>query len=102
STPLSLRNAIPISDEVGDFIIQARDTIRKIIWGEDKRLLAIVGPCSIHDTAQALDYATRLKKLKDEVQDQIYIVMRVYFEKPRTVLGWKGMIYDPHLDDSFD
>lgn len=102
STPLSLRNAIPISDETADFIIQARNDIRKIIWGEDKRLLAIVGPCSIHCIEQAMDYAERLKKLRDEVGDQIYIVMRVYFEKPRTVLGWKGLIYDPHLDDSFD
>ncbi len=102
ATPLSLRQAIPLSDKVAASIVKARSTVRDIIWHRDKRLLAIVGPCSIHNPDQALDYAQRLVKLQEAVKDQIYIVMRVYFEKPRTVLGWKGLIYDPHLDDSFD
>jgi 3-deoxy-7-phosphoheptulonate synthase len=102
STPLALREAYPLSEKTAELVIKARDEVRDIIWHRDKRLLAIVGPCSIHNTDQALDYAERLVKLREEVKDTINIVMRVYFEKPRTVLGWKGLIYDPHLDDSFD
>lgn len=102
STPIAMRQAIPITDEAANTVATAREDIRNIIWGRDNRMLAIVGPCSIHDTEQAYDYAKRLAKLQKEVQDQIYVVMRVYFEKPRTILGWKGLIYDPHIDDSFD
>ncbi len=102
STPKSLRESLMVSDSVSDLVHEARNTIRDIIWGRDKRLVAIIGPCSIHCIDQAMDYAKRLKQLREQVKDQIYIVMRVYFEKPRTVLGWKGLIYDPHLDDSFD
>lgn len=102
STPLAMREAFPLTDATAEHVIKARDEVRDIIWGNDKRLLAIVGPCSIHNTDQALDYAKKLVKLREEVKDTINVVMRVYFEKPRTVLGWKGLIYDPHLDDSFD
>jgi 3-deoxy-7-phosphoheptulonate synthase len=100
--PVSLHESIPISFEAAEIIVNARKQVKKIVDLEDKRLLAIVGPCSIHDPKQALEYASKLKKLRDEVQDQIFIVMRVYFEKPRTILGWKGLIYDPYIDDSFD
>lgn len=102
STPQSLRESMATSEAASNLVVEARNTIRDIVWGRDKRLVAIVGPCSIHCTEQAIDYAKKLKELRKEVEDQIYIVMRVYFEKPRTVLGWKGLIYDPHLDDSFD
>ncbi|MCE2929650.1 MAG: 3-deoxy-7-phosphoheptulonate synthase [Candidatus Caenarcaniphilales bacterium] len=102
STPQALRDALPIDDLSATTVVKARKEVRDIIWGKDKRLLAIVGPCSIHDIDQALEYARLLQKLSKEVENEIKIVMRVYFEKPRTVLGWKGMIYDPHLDDSFD
>ncbi|SMN10612.1 2-keto-3-deoxy-D-arabino-heptulosonate-7-phosphate synthase I alpha [uncultured Candidatus Thioglobus sp.] len=85
-----------------DFIIQARQTITDIIKGKDKRLLVVVGPCSIHDPKAAIEYAERLAKLRDELQEDVFIVMRVYFEKPRTTVGWKGLIYDPDLDDSFN
>ncbi|MDA0773069.1 MAG: 3-deoxy-7-phosphoheptulonate synthase [Cyanobacteria bacterium] len=102
STPLAMREALPLPDAVAEMIIKARQDVRDIMWHRDDRLLAIVGPCSIHDTEQALEYARRLVKLREEVKDTINIVMRVYFEKPRTVLGWKGLIYDPHIDDSFD
>lgn len=102
STPIAMREAFPISSELASSIVKAREEVRDIIWQKDDRLLAIVGPCSIHDTEQALDYARRLIELREAVKDKINIVMRVYFEKPRTVLGWKGLIYDPHIDDSFD
>lgn len=84
------------------FIALSRETIHRIISGEDKRLLLIVGPCSIHDPQAGLEYAQKLKLLSDKVADRIYIIMRAYFEKPRTSLGWKGLIMDPHLDGSFD
>ncbi len=102
STPLSLHETIPLSEKAAETIVQSREDIKNIINLEDKRMLAIVGPCSIHDEKQAIEYAEKLKKLRDEVSEQILVVMRVYFEKPRTILGWKGLIYDPHIDDSFD
>jgi 3-deoxy-7-phosphoheptulonate synthase len=101
-TPESLYEAIPISDAAAQMVLESRQIASDIINGRDKRLLAIIGPCSIHDTQLAYDYAKRLQKLHEEVKDSIYIVMRVYFEKPRTVLGWKGLINDPHLDGTFD
>lgn len=100
--PVSLHASIPISPEAAETIVNARNEVKKIVDLEDRRLLAIVGPCSIHDPEQALEYARKLKTLRDEISDQILVVMRVYFEKPRTVLGWKGLIYDPYIDDSFD
>ncbi|MBL1378346.1 3-deoxy-7-phosphoheptulonate synthase [Zobellella iuensis] len=101
-TPAELKAKLPISDRALAFIGQARQTISDIIHRKDHRLLVICGPCSIHDIDAAKEYATRLKKLHDDYRDSLYIVMRVYFEKPRTTVGWKGFINDPHLDGSFD
>ncbi|SFV86486.1 2-keto-3-deoxy-D-arabino-heptulosonate-7-phosphate synthase I alpha [hydrothermal vent metagenome] len=83
-----------------NFIVEARQTIANIMKGKDKRLLVVVGPCSIHDTGAAIEYAEKLATLRDELKDDLFIVMRVYFEKPRTTIGWKGLIYDPDLDNS--
>ncbi len=85
-------------DAQAEFVVKARQTIHDIIFADDKRLLLIVGPCSIHDVRSGRDYAERLATLAREVSDRIYVVMRVYFEKPRTTVGWKGLILDPHLD----
>ena len=101
-TPEELKNRIPVSDDAKAFIGQARQQIADIIQGKDHRLLVICGPCSIHDLDAAKDYATRLKALHDKYSDTLYIVMRVYFEKPRTTVGWKGFINDPNLDGTFD
>ncbi|WP_417614564.1 3-deoxy-7-phosphoheptulonate synthase [Oceanisphaera sp.] len=101
-TPAELKAKLPISQPALDFIGQARQTLSNIIQRKDHRLMVICGPCSIHDVDAAKEYATRLKKLHDEYSDSLYIVMRVYFEKPRTTVGWKGFINDPHLDGSFD
>lgn len=98
--PEYLCREIRRSDATAAFVADARDTIRNIIFGKDPRLLAIVGPCSIHDASAGIEYAKRLAALKQELQDRIYIVMRVYFEKPRTTVGWKGLIMDPDLDGS--
>lgn len=100
-TPAQLKAELPLSEQAQQRVKTARETIYGILDGRDKRLFAVVGPCSIHDPIAALDYARRLKQLADEVQDTLYLVMRVYFEKPRTSIGWKGLINDPHLDDSF-
>ena len=100
-TPEQLWEDQPMSEQVRATVMQSRQVIWDILDGGDKRLFVVVGPCSIHDTAAAMDYARRLKDLADELSDTLYIVMRVYFEKPRTTVGWKGLINDPHLDDSF-
>lgn len=100
-TPEQLKLQLPISDKAAQHIANSRQVIRNILDRKDHRLFAVVGPCSIHDVDAAIDYATRLKKLAKELEDTIYIVMRVYFEKPRTTVGWKGLINDPHLNDSF-
>ena len=101
-SPRVLREEIPLSSEVAQTVRDGRTTIENILTGQDGRFLAIVGPCSIHDPRAALDYARRLAKLRHELRDQLEIVMRVYFEKPRTTVGWKGLVNDPHLDGSFD
>ena len=101
-TPVEVKELHKASPETLNAILEARNTARRILRGEDPRLMVVVGPCSIHDTESAMDYARRLKALADELQDRIFIVMRVYFEKPRTTVGWKGLINDPHLDDSGD
>ncbi len=101
-TPQELKNKIPLSDNARRFIRESRQTVADIIHKRDHRLLVVCGPCSIHDLDAAKDYARRLKALSAELNDQIYLVMRVYFEKPRTTVGWKGLINDPHLDGSFD
>jgi len=100
--PNRLKTEMPVDEGIARTVVEARDTIRSIIVGRDRRMLCIVGPCSIHDPEAAIDYARRLAKLKDGVADQLYVIMRVYFEKPRTTVGWKGLINDPHMDDSCD
>ncbi|MBK6286559.1 MAG: 3-deoxy-7-phosphoheptulonate synthase [Gammaproteobacteria bacterium] len=100
-TPDQLKREIPLSAAVCESVLRARSTIRDILDGNDHRLFLVVGPCSIHDTRAALEYAQRLKHLADEVQDSLFLVMRVYFEKPRTTTGWKGLVNDPHMNDSF-
>ncbi len=100
TSPKKLKEKLPVSENAADTIIQARNTIKRVLAGEERRLLMIVGPCSIHDPEAARDYALRLKKLAVEVSETILIVMRVYFEKPRTTVGWKGLINDPDLDGS--
>lgn len=100
-TPKELHEVLPVTKKAGTAVNQGRQAIRDILNGEDKRILVVVGPCSIHDTEAAIDYAKRLKTLADEVSETLLIVMRVYFEKPRTTVGWKGLINDPHMNDSF-
>ncbi|MFZ4623838.1 MAG: 3-deoxy-7-phosphoheptulonate synthase [Rhodoferax sp.] len=99
--PSELHDAVPASDRATQTVSAARAAVANILKGTDARLLVVVGPCSIHDVAAALEYAGRLKALADELQDQLFTVMRVYFEKPRTTVGWKGLINDPYMDDSF-
>ncbi|HBJ29400.1 MAG TPA: 3-deoxy-7-phosphoheptulonate synthase, partial [Cobetia sp.] len=89
-TPEALKQDIPLTAKAEETVIEGRRTIQRILDGEDPRLLVVVGPCSIHDLDAARDYARRLKVLAEEVKDSLYIVMRVYFEKPRTTVGWKG------------
>ncbi len=101
-TPKQLDQELPKTDAITRTVIQGRETIRRILRGQDPRLLVVIGPCSVHDPVAALDYARKLAVLRDLVADQLFIVMRVYFEKPRTTLGWKGLINDPHLDGTFD
>jgi len=101
-TPEQLKAEFPLSAEQEAQIEQSRQTISDIIAGRDPRLLVVCGPCSIHDPEAAIDYARRFKVLAEQVSDSLYLVMRVYFEKPRTTVGWKGLINDPHMDGSFD
>lgn len=100
--PREFKAALPMTETSNRVVIESRETITRILKQEDPRLLVIVGPCSIHDVDGALDYAVRLNRLRLELHDQIYLVMRVYFEKPRTTLGWKGLINDPHLNGTYD
>ena len=99
--PAQLHAEIPASAQAIQTVSAARATLAEILSGRDPRLLVVVGPCSVHDPVAAIDYAQRLKALAAEVSDQLFIVMRVYFEKPRTTVGWKGLINDPRMDDSF-
>jgi 3-deoxy-7-phosphoheptulonate synthase len=100
--PRILKAELPIEESMVETVVNAREAIRQILKGADGRLLCIVGPCSIHDPAAAMDYAQRLADLKRRLEHRLLIVMRVYFEKPRTTVGWKGLINDPHMDDSCD
>ena len=100
--PSTLHQEIPISERSAQCVFTARSAAQKILHGDDDRLLAIVGPCSIHDPDAAREYAGRLANVRDEVAGDLMIIMRVYFEKPRTTVGWKGLINDPNLDDSFE
>lgn len=101
-TPEQLKAQFPLTAEQAEQISRSRATIADIIAGRDPRLLVVCGPCSIHDPDQAREYAHRFQQLAAEVSDSLYLVMRVYFEKPRTTVGWKGLISDPHMDGSFD
>jgi 3-deoxy-7-phosphoheptulonate synthase len=101
TSPAELAAQIPLQEDTANFIISSRQEIEAIINGKDDRLLVIIGPCSIHDTTAAIDYAKQLKVLHDQYRDELLIIMRVYFEKPRTTVGWKGLISDPDLDKSF-
>jgi len=98
--PVELKQVFPQSEAAAEFVTRSRTQIQDILFNRDPRLMAVVGPCSIHDPEAALDYARRLAKLSREIADQICIVMRVYFEKPRTTVGWKGLINDPDLNGS--
>lgn len=101
-TPEALKQELPLSDKAAETVAKGRQAINDILDGKDHRLFIVVGPCSIHDLKAAHEYAGKLKALADELSDTLFIVMRVYFEKPRTTIGWKGLINDPHLNDSFD
>lgn len=100
--PAQLLQDIPKTDAAVEFIARSREAIHRVIFGDDKRLLVVVGPCSIHDVEAGRDYAKRLQALANELSERLLIVMRVYFEKPRTTVGWKGLIMDPQLDGSYD
>jgi len=101
SSPEVVCNELPISETAAKTVFETRQSIYRILKNEDDRLMVIIGPCSIHDPEAAIEYATRLKKVADELSGELLIIMRVYFEKPRTTVGWKGLINDPGLDDSY-
>mgnify|MGYP000724314426 FL=1 len=100
--PDNFLKELPLTNEMSDLVLKSRQEIRDVLHGRDDRLLAIVGPCSIHDPKAAHEYAERLAAVKKELDDRLVIVMRVYFEKPRTTVGWKGLINDPDLDGQFN
>src|SRR5437762_12565492 len=100
-SPDQVRRELPLTEKAAETTFEARRAVHRILHGADDRLLVIVGPCSIHDPKAALEYARKLKGERDRHQAELLIVMRVYFEKPRTTVGWKGLINDPHLDGSF-
>lgn len=100
--PATLHQELPLSEAAATLVSETRDRIRHIMRNEDQRFLVVVGPCSIHDVNAAYEYGEKLLKLRKELEDDLEIVMRVYFEKPRTSIGWKGLINDPHLDNSYD
>jgi 3-deoxy-7-phosphoheptulonate synthase len=100
--PRALKDDLPMTAQSNRTVVEGRTTVQRILRHEDSRLLVVAGPCSIHDTQGALDYAHKLAHLRQELSDKLYVIMRVYFEKPRTTVGWKGLINDPHLDGSYD
>ena len=102
TAPDILKTEIPVSARANETVVSGRQTIENILRKKDRRLLVVVGPCSIHDEKAALEYASRLNSLRKQVAKTLFVVMRVYFEKPRTTVGWKGLIYDPYLDGSDD
>lgn len=99
--PKDIQEFLPATDKALETVFQGREVIRNILDGKDRRLFVVIGPCSIHDPQAAFEYAEKLKALSERVKDQLFLVMRVYFEKPRTTVGWKGLINDPRMDDSF-
>ncbi len=102
SAPHEVHTELPVSEAAAKTVSETRTAISKLLKHEDDRLMVVVGPCSIHDPDAAREYAGRLQKLRDELKDDLLIIMRVYFEKPRTVVGWKGLVNDPNLDGSFE
>src|SRR3990172_4547115 len=100
-SPDEVKAQLPLNDRAAQSVLRGRRTLEAILLGEDPRLFVVVGPCSIHDPVAGLDYARRLRGLAEEVAKTLHLVMRVYFEKPRTSVGWKGYINDPRMDDSF-
>jgi 3-deoxy-7-phosphoheptulonate synthase len=100
-TPAEVKRALPLTERAEKTVLAGREAVRRILDREDHRLFVVIGPCSIHDLKAAHEYAGRLRKLADELSDTLLIIMRVYFEKPRTTVGWKGLINDPDMDDSF-
>jgi len=96
--PADLKQVLPLSEEDAEFVAEARTQVQDILWNRDPRMMVVIGPCSIHDPKAALEYAERLAELNRELRDQLMLVMRVYFEKPRTTIGWKGLINDPDLN----
>lgn len=100
--PEVVRAAMPQTETANATVVIGRETIEQILAGQDPRMLIVLGPCSIHDEKAAMDYAHRLKDLREKVSDRLFLVMRVYFEKPRTTIGWKGLINDPYMDGTFD
>ncbi len=100
-TPAEILSELPVTPELEAEVLQHRQTVKDILDGRDPRLLVVIGPCSIHDIDAAHEYAAKLAKLAEQVKDTIYVLMRVYFEKPRTTVGWKGLVNDPDMDDSF-
>ncbi len=101
-TPNELKDLYPLNENIIKTVAVGQQTVKNILSGEDKRILVVVGPCSIHDMKAAKEYANKLKNLADELKDSLYLVMRVYFEKPRTTVGWQGLINDPNLDNTFE
>jgi 3-deoxy-7-phosphoheptulonate synthase len=102
TSPGELKDKHPLTEGVAKFVYESRNAVKQILKGEDRRVFAVVGPCSIHDPEIAMEYAGKLAKVAEAVKDRIFVVMRVYFEKPRTTVGWKGLINDPGLNDTFD
>jgi len=100
-SPSALKTELPITDKASETVVRGRQQVMDILDHRDPRLFVVIGPCSIHDVGAAKEYAERLRKLADQVSDTLLIVMRVYFEKPRTTVGWKGLINDPHMNDTF-
>ncbi len=100
-SPALLHEEVPVTDQVAELVASSRQTIEAALFGTERRLFVVVGPCSIHDVDGALDYASQLKPVADRLSDRLYIAMRCYFEKPRTTVGWKGLLNDPRMDDSF-
>jgi 3-deoxy-7-phosphoheptulonate synthase len=101
-SPADLKRELPLTEKAAETVVAGREAVKRILAGQDRRLLLVVGPCSIHDERAALEYAERILELSRKYADRLAIIMRVYFEKPRTTVGWKGLINDPHLDGSFD
>jgi len=102
SAPTEVISEFPRTARTADTVASARAAVHRVLHGDDDRLVVIIGPCSVHDPCAALEYARRLKSVRDRLSDQLEIIMRVYFEKPRTTVGWKGLINDPGLDGTFD